>query len=55
VRDVGHFENLGVAGRILLKWICEEWDWVRGLEWSGSGYGQVAGCCKCGNELSGYI
>jgi len=32
MRDIGHLENLGVAGRILLKLICKEWDWLRGLE-----------------------
>ena len=26
-----------------------------GLDRSDSGYGQVAGCCECGNELSGTI
>jgi hypothetical protein len=26
-----------------------------GLDWSGSGYEQVAGTCKCGNEPSGSI
>jgi hypothetical protein len=26
-----------------------------GLDWSGSGQGQVAGTCECGNELSGSI
>jgi L-asparaginase II len=26
-----------------------------GLDCSGSGQGQVAGCCKCGNEHPGYI
>jgi hypothetical protein len=29
--------------------------WVYGLDRAGSGQGQVAGTCKCGNELSGYI
>jgi hypothetical protein len=24
-----------------------------GLDWFGSGQGKVAGCCECGNELSG--
>ena len=24
-----------------------------GLDLSGSGWGLVAGCCECGNELSG--
>jgi hypothetical protein len=29
--------------------------WVLGLEWAGSGYGQVVGACECGEELSGSI
>jgi hypothetical protein len=27
--------------------------WGYGLDWSGSGKGQVTGCCKCGNKSSG--
>jgi hypothetical protein len=26
-----------------------------GLDQSGSGQGQVAGCCECNNKLSGFI
>jgi hypothetical protein len=37
---------------IILKWILEKWDGVHGLDRSGSGYGQVAGCFECGNESS---
>ena len=29
--------------------------WGYGLDRSGSGYGQVAGTCECGNEPSGSI
>jgi hypothetical protein len=29
------------------------WEW-RGLDWSGSGYGQVKSSCECGNEPSGF-
>jgi len=29
--------------------------WGHGLDWSGSGKGQVAGICECGNEISGSI
>jgi hypothetical protein len=29
--------------------------WRCGLDGAGSGYGQVAGICKCGNEPSGSI
>ena len=29
--------------------------WEFGLDPGGSGYGEVAGTCECGNELSGSI
>ena len=29
--------------------------WERGLDWSGSGEGQVVGSCEYGNEHSGSI
>jgi hypothetical protein len=29
--------------------------WGHGLDRSGSGQGQVAGCCECGNEPLGFI
>jgi len=29
--------------------------WGYGLDGAGSGYGQVAGTCECGNDLSGSI
>jgi hypothetical protein len=29
--------------------------WVCGLDWAGSGSGQVAGAGECGNEPSGSI
>ena len=29
--------------------------WEDGQDRSGSGKGQVAGCCECGNEPSGSI
>ena len=33
----------------------QEVGWGHGLDWSGSGQGQVAGTCKRGNEPSGSI
>jgi hypothetical protein len=45
----------GVDGRILLKWIFERLDGGHELDQSGSGYVQVAGCCKYGDEPSGFI
>jgi hypothetical protein len=29
--------------------------WGHGLDRSGSGLGQVAGCCECGNEFLGCL
>ena len=29
--------------------------WVYGLDWAGTGYGQVADACECGNEPSGSV
>jgi hypothetical protein len=48
-------EDPGVNGRIILKWIFERLDRGHGLNQSGSGQGQVAGSCECGDELSGSI
>ena len=35
--------------------IFKKWDGGYGLDRAGSGYGQVAGTCECGNEPSGSI
>jgi hypothetical protein len=51
LREGGHLKNPDVNGRIILKWIFEKLG-EHGLDRSGSGYGQVAGCCECGNEPS---
>jgi len=40
-------------GRIILRWIFRKWGY--GLDRAGSGRGQVAGTCECGNEPSGSI
>jgi hypothetical protein len=50
-----HWEDPGVEGKIILKWIFEKWLEEHGLDSSGSGYGQVAGSCECGNEPSASI
>ena len=39
-----HMEDQGVD-RIILKWIFQEVGWVQRLDWSGSGYRQMAGSC----------
>ena len=38
-----------------IKMDLKEVGWEYGLDRAGSGQGQVAGTCECGNELSGYI
>jgi hypothetical protein len=48
-------EYLGVDGRIILKRTFKKYDGGHGLDGCGSGYGQVAICCECGNEHSGSI
>jgi hypothetical protein len=45
----------GVDESIILKWIFEKWYGEYGLDRSGSGQGQVAGCCESGNEPLGSI
>jgi len=45
----------GVDGRIILRWIFRKWDVGYGLDRAGSGQGEVAGTCDCGNEHSGSI
>jgi len=53
-RERTDLENLGINGRILLKWLFKKWD--GGItDPSGSGQGQVADTCECGNEPSGSI
>ena len=47
-----HLEDLSIDGGIILKFIFKKWDGEHGLDWYGSGQGQVAGTCECGNELT---
>ena len=51
LRERDHLDYPGIDGRIILRWIFKKWD-EAGLELYGSGQGQVAGTCKCGNESS---
>jgi hypothetical protein len=51
-------EQLGGPRRRLednIKMYFQKVKWGHGLDRSGSGYGQVAGTCKRGNELPGSI
>ena len=45
-----HLDDPGVEGNIMLKLIYNKWDEANGLDWSGSGYGQMPGFCECDNE-----
>jgi hypothetical protein len=53
MREGDHLKDSGVDGRMILKWIFERLDGGHRLNRCGSGQGQVAGCCKCGDEASG--
>jgi hypothetical protein len=35
--------------RLILRWIFRKWNVGYGLDRAGSGQGQVAGTCECGN------
>jgi hypothetical protein len=50
-----HLEGPSLDGRIIFRWIYRKWNGGHGLDWLGSGEGQVAGSCICGNEPSGSI
>jgi hypothetical protein len=52
LRERDHWGDLGVDGRVILRWIFRKWH--VGL-WAGSGLCQVAETCVCGNEPSGSI
>jgi hypothetical protein len=44
-----HLEDLGIEGRIILKWILNRIVKLR-VDASGSGQEQKAGCCQYGNK-----
>jgi hypothetical protein len=55
LRERVKFEDPGVDGKIILRWIFRKWDVGFGLDRAGSGEGEVAVTCECGNEPSGSI
>ena len=55
LRESDHLEDPGVDGRIIVRWSSGSGMWGYGLDRPGSGQGQVAGTCECGNETSGSV
>jgi hypothetical protein len=53
LREGDHWGDPGLDGRIILRWISVLWGY--GMDRAGSGQGQVAGACECGNEPLGSI
>jgi hypothetical protein len=54
-RKRDYMEDPGQDRRIILRRKIRKWDGGHGLDWSGSGHGQVVSTYKCGNELLGFI
>ena len=52
LRERDHLGDPSVDGRIILNRSSGSGIWVYGLDRAGSGQGQLAGTCECGNEHS---
>jgi hypothetical protein len=37
LKEIDHWGDPGVVGRILLRWIFRKWEMGVGLDWAGSG------------------
>jgi hypothetical protein len=48
-----HLEDLGVDGRIILKWFFKNWNGETWTELMWLRIGQVDVACECSNEPSG--
>ena len=55
LRERDNLENRSVNGKKISRWIFKRGDVGHGLDRCGSGQGQVAGTCECGNEPSGSL
>ena len=55
LRERAHLGNPDVDGRKILRWFFRKGKGLWGLYGVGSGYGEMAGICEYGKELSGSI
>jgi hypothetical protein len=57
VRTLEEGYHLGDIGdvRVILNWFSKKGVWEHRLDCAGSGWGQVASCCECGDEPPGSI
>jgi hypothetical protein len=55
LREREHLEDLGIVGRMTLKWIFKKRKGKNGLDCPGSGKKHVVGTCECSNKPLGSI
>jgi hypothetical protein len=55
LKERDHLEDLGLDGRIILKWVLNRMVVGNGLDATGSRWKQVTGCYKHNDALSGSI
>jgi hypothetical protein len=53
--DRDHLDDLGVDGRVILKWIFKRWDAEAWAGFARLRKETVVGACECGKEPMGSI